>query len=51
MVAGGGLCLAAFLYNAKAVMEGGIPRTFPLALYLPGLALMGWGALAGGVRR
>ncbi len=50
MLAGGLLCLAAFLYNAGGLMDGGVPRYFPLWLYLPGLALMAWGAVRGGLR-
>ncbi len=47
MVLGGVLALASFLYNALPVMEGSTPGAFPLWLYLPGFALMVWGALAG----
>jgi hypothetical protein len=51
MVGGGLLCLASFLYNAGLLMEGGVPRHFPLWLYLPGLGLMVWGAVRGALRR
>ena len=47
MLAGGLLCLASFLYNAGGLMEGGVPGSFPLWLYLPGLVLMGWGSIRG----
>jgi hypothetical protein len=50
MVAGGLLCLASFLWNAPRLMEGGVPGAFPLWLYLPGLALMAWGAVRGALR-
>ncbi|MFO7950854.1 MAG: hypothetical protein R6U36_10900 [Candidatus Fermentibacteraceae bacterium] len=51
MLAGGLLCLASFLYNAGGLMEGGVPGSFPLWLYIPGLGLMVWGAVKGALRR
>ncbi len=43
-VAGGLIVVASFCWNARLVLDGGVPTNFPLPVFAAGLALATWGA-------
>jgi len=47
MTAGGAVVLVSFLYNARTLIAGGVPESFPLFIYIPGLLLMLIGSVKG----